>query len=226
MSYGLIWIITIMVMVLSYVVQARLNSRFDEYSQVPTSNRMTGAEVARKMLMDNGITDVQITCVPGKLTDHYNPQTKTVNLSESVYGQRSIAAAAVAAHECGHVIQHAKGYAPLKLRSALVPVVSFSSKWVQWVLLAGVLVIQITPALLWLGIALFALTTAFSFITLPVELNASQRAVAWLNTANITDSTTTAYARDALRWAAYTYVIAALGSLATLLYYISIARRN
>ena len=120
MSYGLIWIITIMVMVLSYVVQARLNSRFDEYSQVPTSNRMTGAEVARKMLMDNGITDVQITCVPGKLTDHYNPQTKTVNLSEAVYGQRSIAAAAVAAHECGHVIQHAKGYAPLKLRSALV----------------------------------------------------------------------------------------------------------
>lgn len=144
MSYGMIWLITGLVMILSYIVQARLNSRFDEYSQVPTSNGMTGADVARKMLADNGITDVQVTCVPGKLTDHYNPQTKTVNLSESVYGQRSIAAAAVAAHECGHVLQHANGYAPLKLRSALVPVVSFASKWVQWVLLAGVLLIEIT----------------------------------------------------------------------------------
>ena len=177
MSYGLIWLITGLVMILSYIVQARLNSRFDEYSKVPTSNGMTGAEVARKMLSDNGITDVQVTCVPGKLTDHYNPQTKTVNLSESVYGQRSIAAAAVPAHECGHVLQHAKGYAPLKLRTALVPVVSFSSKWVQWVLLGGVLLVEITPALLWLGIALFAMTTLFSFITLPVEFNASSRAV-------------------------------------------------
>ena len=226
MSYGLIWIITIMVMVLSYVVQARLNSRFDEYSQVPTSNRMTGAEVARKMLMDNGITDVQITCVPGKLTDHYNPQTKTVNLSEAVYGQRSIAAAAVAAHECGHVIQHAKGYAPLKLRSALVPVVSFSSKWVQWVLLAGVILINITPTLLWLGIALFAMTTFFSFVTLPVEINASDRAVKWLESAGITNYETKPMAVDALKWAACTYVIAAIGSLATLLYYIGMANRR
>ena len=226
MSYGLIWLITGLVMVLSYIVQARLNSRFDEYSNVPTSNGMTGADVARKMLSDNGITDVKVTCVPGKLTDHYNPQTKTVNLSESVFGQRSIAAAAVAAHECGHVLQHANGYAPLKLRSALVPVVSFSSKWVQWVLLAGVLLIEITPALLWLGIALFAMTTLFSFITLPVEFNASRRAVAWLDNAGITNYETKPMAVDALKWAALTYVIAAIGSLATLLYYLSMANRR
>lgn len=226
MSYGLIWLITGLVMILSYIVQARLNSRFDEYSKVPTANGMTGAEVARKMLSDNGITDVQVTCVPGKLTDHYNPQTKTVNLSESVYGQRSIAAAAVAAHECGHVLQHAKGYAPLKLRTALVPVVSFSSKWVQWVLLGGVLLVEITPALLWLGIALFAMTTLFSFITLPVEFNASSRAVSWLQSAGITNYETKPMAVDALKWAALTYVIAAIGSLATLLYYLSLANRR
>ena len=226
MSYGMIWIITIAIMVLSYIVQAMLTSRFDKYSQVPTTNGMTGAEVARKMLMDNGITDVQITCVPGKLTDHYNPQTKTVNLSEAVYGQRSVAAAAVAAHECGHVLQHANGYAPLKLRSALVPVVSFSSRWVQWVLLAGVLLIQITPALLWLGIVLFAFTTFFSFVTLPVEINASSRAVRWLENAGITNYETKPMAVDALKWAACTYVIAAIGSLATLLYYIGMANRR
>ncbi len=226
MSYGMIWLIMGLVMVLSFIVQSMLNRRFDEYSQVPTSNGMTGADVARKMLVDNGITDVQVTCVPGKLTDHYNPQTKTVNLSESVYGQRNIAAAAVAAHECGHVLQHAKGYAPLKLRSALVPVVSFSSKWVQWVLLAGVLLIEITPALLWLGIALFAMTTLFSFVTLPVEFNASSRAVGWLESAGITNYETKPMAVDALRWAACTYVIGAIGSLATLLYYISMANRR
>ena len=226
MSYGLIWLITGLVMILSYIVQARLNSRFDEYSKVPTANGMTGAEVARKMLSDNGITDVQVTCVPGKLTDHYNPQTKTVNLSESVYGQRCIAAAAVAAHECGHVLQHAKGYAPLKLRTALVPVVSFSSKWVQWVLLGGVLLVEITPALLWLGIALFAMTTLFSFITLPVEFNASSRAVSWLQSAGITNYETKPMAVDALKWAALTYVIAAIGSLATLFYYLSLANRR
>ena len=187
---------------------------------------MTGAEVAQKMLRDNGITDVKVQSVPGQLTDHYNPQTKTVNLSDSVYGQRSIAAAAVAAHECGHVLQHANGYAPLKMRSALVPVVSFSSNIVQWVLLAGVLIIQITPILLWAGVALFALTTLFSFITLPVEFNASRRAVAWLESAGITNYETRPMAVDALKWAAYTYVIAALGSLATLLYYFSLASRR
>ena len=216
----------IVVMILSFIVQAMLKSRFAKYSKVPTSNGMTGAEIARKMLLDNGITDVQVTCIPGQLTDHYNPQTKTVNLSESVYGQRSVAAAAVAAHECGHVIQHAKGYLPLKMRSAMVPVVSFSNNIVQWVLLAGLLIVQFTPALLWLGIALFAMSTIFSFVTLPVEINASQRAVNWLEGAGITTYETKPMAVDALRWAAYTYVIAAIGSLATLLYYIGIADRR
>ena len=216
--------IFILVMVASYIVQAVLSSRINKYSKVATN--ITGAQIAKMMLEQNNIYDVSITCISGTLTDHYNPQTRTVNLSQDVYNGNNLAAAAIAAHECGHVIQHATGYAPLKLRTAAVPLVSFANKSVQWILLLGILILQITPVMLWLGIALFALTTAFSFITLPVELNASQRAVAWLNTANITDSTTTAYARDALRWAAYTYVIAALGSLATLLYYISIARRN
>ena len=215
----------IAVMVLSYIVQATLKNRFNKYSKVPTSNGMTGAEIARKMLYDNGITDVQVTCIQGQLTDHYNPQTKTVNLSESVYEQRNVAAAAVAAHECGHVLQHANGYAPLKLRSALVPVVSFSNNIVQWVLLIGVLLVQITPTLLWVGIGLFAFSTIFSFITLPVEVNASQRAVRWLESAGITNYETKPMAVDALKWASYTYVIAAIGSLATLLYYIGIARR-
>ena len=216
----------ILVMILSFIVQTMLKSRFAKYSKVTTTTGLTGAEVARKMLLDNGITDVQVTCIPGQLTDHYNPQTKTVNLSEAVYGQRSVAAAAVAAHECGHVIQHATGYAPLKLRSAMVPMVSFSNNIVQWVLLAGIMIVQVTPALLWLGIALFAFSTLFSFVTLPVEVNASQRAVNWLESAGITNYETRPMAIDALRWAAYTYIIAAIGSLATLLYYIGIADRR
>ena len=220
----MIWIIVIGVMVLSYIIQAMLQSRFRKYSQVPTSNGMTGAEIARKMLLDNGITDVEVTSVRGTLTDHYNPQTKTVNLSEAVYGQRNIAAAAVAAHECGHVIQHVQGYGPLKLRTALVPVVNFSNKAVQWVLLAGVLLFAVTHSLLWLGIALFGMSTLFSFVTLPVEINASRRAVAWLENAGITNYETKPMAQDSLKWAAYTYVIAAIGSLATLFYYIGIAR--
>lgn len=222
----MIWIIMIAVMVLSYIIQSTLTRRFDKYSRIPTSSGMTGADVARKMLAENGITDIQVTSIGGKLTDHYNPQTKTVNLSESVYNQASIAAAAVAAHECGHVIQHAKGYLPLKMRSALVPVVSFSSNIVQWVLLAGVILINAFPAILWFGIALFALTTLFSFITLPVEINASRRAVAWLENAGITTYETKPMAEDALKWAAYTYVIAAVGSLATLIYYLSLANRR
>ena len=216
----------IVVMILSAIVQAMLKSRFTKYSRIPTNSGLTGAEVARKMLLDHGITDVQVTCVRGQLTDHYNPQTRTVNLSESVYGERSIAAAAVAAHECGHVIQHATGYAPLKLRTAMVPMVSFSNSLVQWVLLLGVLLIQVTPALLWLGIALFAFSTLFSFVTLPVEINASQRAVRWLESAGITNYETRPMAVDALKWAAYTYIIAAIGSLATLLYYIGLADRR
>ncbi|MDD5914973.1 MAG: zinc metallopeptidase [Bacteroidales bacterium] len=221
MSTRTIWLLLIGAMILSLIIQQMLKSRFNRYSKVGIN--LSGAEIARKMLADNGIHDVEVTCVPGTLTDHYNPSTKTVNLSEAVYGQRNIAAAAVAAHECGHVIQHAKGYAPLKMRSALVPIVSFASNTVQWVLLLGVLLIAITPALLWAGIALFALTTLFSLITLPVEINASRRAVAWLENAGITTYETKPMASEALMWAAGTYVIAAISSLGTLLYYISIA---
>ncbi|CCX52551.1 MAG: zinc metallopeptidase [Bacteroidales bacterium] len=223
MSTGSIWILMIVVMFLSMIIQNMLQSRFEKYSRVRTNSGMTGAEIARKMLADHGITDVKVTCIPGRLTDHYNPQTKTVNLSESVYNESSVAAAAVAAHECGHVVQHEKGYLPLKLRTALVPVVSFSSNIVQWVLLAGVLMVTMFhsyPVLI-AGIVLFALTTLFSFVTLPVEINASHRAVAWLENAGITNYETKPMAIDALKWAAYTYVVAAVGSLATLLYYIS-----
>ena len=214
----------IVVMLLSLLVQNMLQRRFDKYSEVPIG--VTGAEVASRMLAAHGIRDVKIVSIPGKLSDHYDPTTRTVNLSEGVYYGRSVASAAVAAHECGHVVQHATGYAPLKMRSALVPVVSFSNNIVSWVLLAGVLLINVVPSLLWLGIGLFALTTLFSFITLPVEINASNRAVAWLENAGIVNYETKPMAQDALKWAAYTYVIAALGSLATLLYYISIANRR
>lgn len=219
-----IWLIMILVMVLSFIVQQMLQSRFDKYSKVSLPSGMSGAEVALKMLHDNGIYDVKVVPTRGMLTDNYNPTNKTLNLSESVYGSRNVAAAAVAAHECGHAIQHAQGYAPLRMRSALVPVVSFASSIVQWVLLAGVIMINTLPSLLWIGIGLFAMTTLFSFITLPVEINASDRAVQWLSDARITDTVTTPMAQDALKWAAYTYVIAAVGSLATLLYYIGIAR--
>jgi hypothetical protein len=216
--------IMILVMVLSWIVQYLLKSRFAKYSTIPVS--MSGAEVASLMLYAHGIRDVKIVSIEGKLTDHYDPTTKTVNLSHDVYYGKSVAAAAVAAHECGHVVQHATGYAWLRMRSALVPVVSFSSNIVSWVLLAGVLFINIFPSLIWIGIGLFAITTLFSFITLPVEINASARAVNWLTTAGITDYETKPMATDALRWAAYTYVIAAMGSLATLLYYISLANRR
>lgn len=212
-------------MVLSFIVQSMLQRRFNKYSQEPTSNFMSGAEVATKMLHDHGIYDVKVVPTNGTLTDHYNPTTKTIALSEGVYSSRSIAAAAVAAHECGHAVQHAHAYGPLKMRSALVPVVNFASNIVQWVLLAGVVMMKTFPQLLWIGIALFACTTLFSFITLPVEINASTRAVSWLSSAGITDGRTRPMAIDALKWAAYTYVIAAIGSLATLLYYIGLARR-
>ena len=213
----------IVIMALSFIVQQMLQSRFNKYSQVGLPSGMSGAEVAQKMLRDHGIYDVKVVPTNGMLTDHFNPQTKTVALSESVYASRSVAAAAVAAHECGHAVQHAMGYAPLRMRSALVPVVSFASNIVQWVLLLGVLTINIFPGLLWFGIILFASTTLFSFITLPVEINASSRAISWLNSTGITDSRTQPMAIDALKWAAYTYVVAALGSLATLVYYIMIA---
>jgi uncharacterized protein len=217
-----IWVIFIGFMILSWVVSLILKSKFKKYSKIITDNGMSGRDVAERMLRDHGISDVRVESVQGQLTDHYNPVNKTINLSQDVYNGRNISAAAVAAHECGHAVQHAQAYAWLNLRSRLVPVVSFSSKWVQWILLGGVLLIQSFPALLLAGIMLFALTTLFSFITLPVEINASQRALAWLSNAGITSYQNHEKAQDALKWAAYTYVIAALGSLATLLYYIMI----
>jgi Zn-dependent membrane protease YugP len=213
----------LLVMLASFFVQQRLTSRFAKYSRIPSPRGLTGADVARLMLAQNGVTDVTVQSVGGKLTDHYNPKDKTVNLSENVYGSASIAACAVAAHETGHALQHAEGYAPLRLRTALIPVVNFANNTVQWVLLAGVLMVNVFPQLLWIGIGLFAVTTLFSLVTLPVEINASQRAVRWLAAAGFVDVTTQPMASDALKWAAYTYVIAAIGSLATLFYYISLA---
>lgn len=207
-------------MILSWVVSNQLKVRFRKYSKIPIGNGMTGRDIAEKMLRDNGISGVKIGSVKGQLTDHYNPANKTINLSQEVYLGTSVAAAAVAAHETGHAIQHAKAYAWLGLRSKLVPAVSFASKWVQWILLAGILLIQTFPALLLFGIGLFALTTIFSIVTLPVEVNASKRALAWLSDSGITVSGTHDKAEDALKWAAYTYFIAALGSIATLLYYV------
>lgn len=215
------WFLIIAVMLLSFLVQQMLQRRFAKYSKV--SAPLSGKEVAEKMLRDNGITDVKVQSISGQLTDHYDPSKKVINLSESVYSQHSIAAAAVAAHETGHALQHARAYGPLKLRSALVPVVNFANNTVQWVLLAGVIIVNLTPALLWFGIALFAMTTLFSLVTLPVEINASERAVSWLENARIATYETLPMAKDALKWAAYTYVVAALGSLATLFYYIGIA---
>lgn len=214
------WIIFIGISVLSWLVSNRLQNRFEEYSRIRLCNGMTGKEVAEKMLHDNGIYDVTVTCTPGSLTDHYNPTNKTVNLSETVYSECSVAAAAVAAHECGHAVQHARAYQPLQIRSALVPVVSFASNILSWVLLGGMLLLNSFPQLMLLGIILFASTTLFSLITLPVEINASQRALSWLSYSGITDIRNHAQAEDALRSAAYTYVVAALGSLANLLYYV------
>lgn len=209
-------------MLASWLVGARLKSKFRQYSQLPTNYGLSGKDVAEKMLYENGLTDVSVVSVPGELSDHYNPQDKTINLSPDVYHGRHISAAAVAAHECGHAIQHAHAYSWLQMRSALVPLVSFSSRWVQWILLAGILLIQTFPQLLLAGIVMFALTTLFSFITLPVEIDASRRATAWLDGSGITTTATLPKAEEALRLAAYTYVIAALASLATLMYYIMI----
>lgn len=217
-----IWILFIGFMILSWVVSMVLKSKFKKYSKILIDNGMSGKEVAERMLRDNGIYDVKVVSVQGHLTDHYNPADKTINLSQDVYNGRHISAAAVAAHEIGHAVQHANAYAWLGFRSKLVPVVSFASKWVQWVLLAGVLLIQTFPAILLAGIVLFAMTTVFSFITLPVEIDASRRALAWLSNAGITSYQNHDKAQDALKWAAYTYVVAALGSLATLMYYVMI----
>lgn len=217
---ALYWMLFIGIALLSWLVSASLERKFKRYSEVLLP--LTGKDVAEKMLRDNGITDVRVTCTPGRLTDHYNPVDKTVNLSEAVYSQATVAAAAVAAHECGHALQHATAYAPLRMRSALVPAVGFADKWIPWVLLAGMLFINVFPQLLAVGVVLFAITTLFALVTLPVEINASKRAVNWLSEAGITDRETTPMATDALRSAAYTYVVAALSSLATLMYYILI----
>ena len=210
-------IIFIGVAILSYIIQANLKSKFEKFSKIPIG--MTGHDVAVKMLHDNGIYDVKVTSTPGYLTDHYDPIKKTVNLSDGVYNSSSIAAAAVAAHECGHAVQHAKAYAPLKLRSAIVPAVSFASNYMSWILLIGILTVESFPGILLAGIALFAMTTFFSFVTLPVEIDASRRALAWLSSAGITNISNQGAANSALRSAAYTYVVAALSSLATLIYY-------
>ena len=226
------WIIFGVFMILSWIVSRTLQSRIEKYSKERLSSGLTGKEVAEKMLRDNGIYDVQVVSTRGMLTDHYNPATKTVNLSEGVYGSNSVAAAAVAAHECGHAVQHATAYSWLSLRSAMVPAVQFGANFSQWVLLAGLLLLTLSENssiglyIMYAGIALFALTTLFAFITLPVEYNASARALEWLDATGITYGEEHDHAADALKWAARTYVVAALSSLATLLYYIALANRR
>lgn len=216
------WYLVIGISIVGLLVQWKLKSVFAKYSKVMSPGGLTGAQIAQKMLNDNGIYDVSVTCVKGQLTDHYNPSKKTVNLSEVVFNMSSVSAAAVAAHECGHAVQHKVGYAPLRLRSALVPVVNISSQLSMIVIIIGLLIINIFPALFWVGIAMFALVFLFSVITLPVEFNASRRALAWLQSSNSLGETELAQAKEALRWAASTYVVAALSSLASLLYYIGL----
>ncbi|WP_396161010.1 zinc metallopeptidase [Flavobacterium sp.] len=208
------------VMLVSWLVSNRLQSKFDYYSKVHLRNGMSGAEIAEKMLADHGIHDVKVISTPGRLTDHYNPADKTVNLSEAVYNQRNAAAAAVAAHECGHAVQHAQAYSWLTMRSKMVPMVQISSSLVQWVLIGGIIMINTFPSLLLIGIILFAVTTLFSIVTLPVEYDASNRALAWLKNKNMVSQQEYAGAEDSLKWAARTYLVAAIGSIATLLYYV------
>lgn len=211
-----------LLMLVSWLVSNRLKNKFELYSKLQLQNGMSGKEIAERMLADHGITDVQVISVEGQLTDHYNPADKTVNLSEAVYNQRNAAAAAVAAHECGHAVQHATAYAWLEMRSKLVPVVSVASSYIQWILIAGILMVGRFPQLLLVGIVLFAATTLFSIITLPVEYDASNRALAWLENKQMLNREEYDGAKDALKWAARTYVVAAIGSIATLLYYVMI----
>ncbi len=220
------WFLVIIIAVVGIIVQARLQSVFSKYSKVVFHGGMTGREVAEKMLRDNGIRDVKVVATNGRLTDHYDPRNKTVNLSEGVYNSNSVAAAAVAAHECGHAVQHATHYGPLELRSALVPVINFTSMWSTWVIIIGVLLIQTFPAIFWVGIAMIAVSALFSLITLPVEYNASARAVQWLRSSGTLSGQELAQARTALSWAARTYLVAALSSIAVLIYYLGFARRN
>lgn len=223
-----IYLIAIVFMIVGWLISSQLKRKFKQYSEVTIGSALSGKEIAEKMLYDNGINDVKVISVEGQLTDHYNPLEKTVNLSHDVYYGRSAAAAAVSAHEVGHAVQHAKAYVWLQLRSALVPIVSFGSKWVTWVLLGGILLLNVFPSLLLFGIILFSLTTLFSFITLPVEFDASRRALVWLETSRTANPQEAVMAKDALWWAAMTYVVAALSALATLAYYVMIymGRRN
>lgn len=216
----------ILIGVVGFIVQNRLQSVFNKYSKVLAPNGMTGKEAAEKMLRDNGIRDVKVVCVAGKLTDHYNPVNKTLNLSKSVYSSNSVSALAVAAHECGHAVQHAEGYAPLKMRSALVPVVQFSSTWAQVFLIVGILLINAFPPLFWIGIGMFVMVVVFSLITLPVEYNASNRALMWLERSNSLTPIQLEQAETTLSWAARTYLVSALSALATLIYYLGFARDN
>ena len=221
-AYAFYWILFIVIAILSYSVHGNLERKFKKYSKIPTRDGSSGYEVAQRMLADHGLHGVKVTCVEGRLSDHYNPENNTVNLSKDVYYGRSMMAAAVAAHECGHAVQHAKKYAPVQMRSALVPVVQFSSQLVTWVLLLGIIMVEVFPAILLAGIVLFAMTTLFSFVTLPVEVDASSRALAWLKHTSNGDKETMTAAQDALKAAAYTYVVAAVSSIGTLVYYIMI----
>ena len=216
------WILIIVIGLVGLLVQWKLKSVFAKYSKVLAPGGLTGAQIAQKMLNDNGIYDVQVTCIKGQLTDHYDPTKKTVNLSEDIYRSNSVSAAAVAAHECGHAVQHKVGYAPLRLRTALVPAVNISSKLSMFVIILGMIFIEVFPALFWVGIAMFAMVFLFSVVTLPVEFNASKRALAWLQSSNSLSQAELGQAKEALSWAASTYVVAALSSLVTLLYYIGI----
>lgn len=222
----IVYVLIIAVMVLGGFFSWKVNQKFKQYSKIPLESGMTGREVAEKMLADNGIYDVTVLSRRGRLTDHYNPGDKTINLSDEVYRGSSVAAAAVAAHETGHAVQHATAYAPLQMRSALVPIVQFSSGIVQWILLIGVLMVQSIPQLLLVGIVLFGFTTLFSFVTLPVEIDASRRALSWLRSARITTGEQQSMAFTALKYAAYTYVVSAIGSLFTLIYYVLIYQRR
>lgn len=218
MLYG--YLLMGLIGLVSWAISNRLTTKFAQYSTEPTT--LTGKQVAERMLLANGITNVQVISVAGQLTDHYNPVTKTINLSELVYNHANVAAVAVAAHECGHAVQHATAYHWLMLRSKIVPIVSVTSNWLQYVLMAGILLITVFPPLLLVGIVLFAITTVFSLITLPVEFDASRRGLAWLQSAGVTNGIGYDKAKDALKWAALTYVAAAVGSITTLLYYVNI----
>jgi Zn-dependent membrane protease YugP len=225
-SSGFDWMLIIIVAIVGMIVQWRLQAVFNKNSRVPFPGGMTGREVAEKMLRDNGVTGVRVVSTPGSLTDHFDPRTGTVNLSEAVYNSASVAAAAVAAHECGHAVQHATDYAPLKMRSALVPVISLTSKWVMWVIIGGMLMINTFPQLLWIGIGLLGVSLLFALVTLPVEFNASHRALVWLESSRMVNSEQLSQAKSTLSWAACTYLVAALSALTSILYYIGLARRQ